>query len=364
MTNNAVFNPEWASPPGATIADILNERFWSPEEFARNMACTLNDASALLRSEQAISPQLADKLAAVLGGSAAFWLKRQAQYGEAVAILANAEVESEAQHWLSQLPLQDMRRFGWIPRMSAGTSVLKACLEFFDVPDLNAWYARYSRPLEMAAFRTSASFDSQIGSVAAWLRRGEIESASIECKPWDADGFATALFKIRPLTRKRNPLHFLPELVRLCADSGVAVAIVRTTAGCRASGSTRFITPTKASLMLSFRYLSDDHFWFTFFHEAGHLILHGKKALFIEGDTISSAEETEANEFAARLLVPAEVESDLKHLPIERLAIRRFAKTVGVSPGIVLGQLQYRGLARQNQLNSLKTRFKWSKKSD
>jgi HTH-type transcriptional regulator / antitoxin HigA len=248
--------------------------------------------------------------------------------------------------------------------VSTGARALTACLDFFDVPDLDAWYARYSRPLEMAAFRTSASFDSQIGSVAAWLRKGEIESTSIECKPWDADGFAAALSKIRPLTRKRNTLHFLPELVRLCANSGVAVAIVRTPAGCRASGSTRFITPTKALLMLSFRYLSDDHFWFTFFHEAGHLLLHGKKALFIEGDTISSTEETQANEFSARLLVPAELESELKHLPIDRLAIRRFAKTVGVSPGIVLGQLQYRGLARQNQLNSLKTRFKWSKKSD
>lgn len=229
---------------------------------------------------------------------------------------------------------------------------------------MQAWRATYRNILETAAFRTSPTFSSQPGAVAAWLRQGEIVSSSLECKPWDPKQFQKALSSIRPLTRKRDPKLFLPEVASRCAECGVSVAIVRAPTGCRASGATQFLSPSKALLLLSFRYLSDDHFWFTFFHEAGHLLLHSKKALFLEGGGASSAEENEANEFSAHTLVPPEFQSRLERLPIGRHEIRAFAKTVGVSPGIILGQLQHIGRARRNQLNTLKARFRWGNNND
>ena len=84
----------------------------------------------------------------------------------------------------------------------------------------------------------------------------------------------------------------------------------------------RSFSPNKALLQLSFRYLSDDHFWFTFFHEAGHLILHSKSALFLEGAKNVDACELEANEFAARILVPSEFQKRLQDLPIDRHEIQ------------------------------------------
>ncbi len=112
--------------------------------------------------------------------------------------------------------------------------------------------------------------------------------------------------------------------------------------------------------MLSFRYLSDDHFWFTFFHEAGHLLLHGKDLLFLEvADEISDQKEREANEFAARMLVPFEFESELLQLRADAIEVIRFARSVGVSPGIIVGQLQHLGLVPPSHLNRLKRRFRW-----
>src|SRR5262245_53695423 len=128
---------------------------------------------------------------------------------------------------------------------------------------------------QIAAFRTSPSFDSQPSAVAAWLRQGEIETEAFDCNHWDPIRFRESLADIRSLTRQKEPRRFIPALQRCCAESGVAVAIVRAPKGCRASGATRFLTRHKALLMLSFRYLTDDQFWFTFFHEAGHLLLHG-----------------------------------------------------------------------------------------
>ena len=118
----------------------------------------------------------------------------------------------------------------------------------------------------------------------------------------------------------------------------------------------------RALLLLSFRYLTDDHFWFTFFHEAGHLLLHGRKDLFLEGiESPIDKEEQEANEFAARTLIPSDFENALSDLPVRYKDVIRFATRVGVSPGIVVGQLQFRKLIGQDQLNDVKRRYTWSK---
>ena len=210
------------------------------------------------------------------------------------------------------------------------------------------------------AFRTSPSFDSRPAAVAAWLRQGEIESEGIDCSPWNPRRFEETLPSIRPLTREKVPSRFIPELRKLCAASGVAVAFVRAPNGCRASGATRFLSKDKALLLLSFRYLSDDQFWFSFFHEAGHLLLHGENGFFLEGvESPETAEEREANEFAGRTLVPPEFQQTLLDLPVDGRKVIRFARRIGVSPGIVVGQLQHHGRFKHRQLNNLKRRFRW-----
>lgn len=357
MTENSDFQPDWASAPGDTIADILAERNLSPAEFARLMGRPDEYAFGLIRGYERVTRETAQQLESLLGASAAFWINRESQYREDLDRL-----QSEAgAGWLSELPVKDMTKFGWIESFRGTADKVSACLRFFKVTDIDEWRRRYRGVLELeAAFRTSRSFDSKPGAVAAWLRRGEIEGESIHCKPWNRDRFQETLARIRPLTRQKDPDIFIPELTRLCSECGVAVVVLRAPEGCRASGATRFLSPDKALLLLSFRYLSDDQFWFTFFHEAGHLLLHSKNALFLEGaGRVSTTEEDEANEFAARTLIPPQFEAELLSLPVDGRQVMRFARLVGVSPGIVVGQLQHRGRFTQRQLNNLKKRFAW-----
>jgi len=359
MPEKSAFKPDWISPPGETMADILESQGCSAEEFAQRMGFSLKQVNELLTGRATISPETALKLELVLGGSADFWMIREAQYsGSVVHHQGDLQAKRPAE-WLNELPFKDMRRYGWLDSRLSAIDPVTACLRFFGVANVDAFRATYRRVLEQAAFRTSPTFASKPGAVAAWLRKGEIEGAAIECKPWNDKLLQRTLLDIRHLTRKRDPKLFLPELTRICAECGVAVVIVRAPEGCRASGATRFLSPSKALLMLSFRYLSDDHFWFSFFHEVGHLLLHSKKSLFLESGKALGTEEEEANEFAGLALIPSEYQQRLKNLPIDRHAIRDFAKTVGVSPGIVLGQLQNLEKARRNQLNMLKARFQW-----
>lgn len=355
MPSSYEFRPDWASAPGDTIADILRERHLTVVEFAERMGRTLEEVTDLLQGRATITIGVARRLERVLGASVEFWMSRDFQYREDIPRLHAVDDE-----WLAQLPVGDMIRFGWLKPVPHPSDEMAACLRFFNAPNVQAWRQAYANLSEMAAFRTSPSFDSRPAAVAAWLRQGEIEGEAIACYPWNPAGFEKLLLDIRFLTRQKNPNRFVPELQRLCAAVGVAVAVVRAPSGCRASGATRFVSPNKALLLLSFRHLTDDQFWFTFFHEAGHLLLHGERGFFLEGfDAPTTKEEEEANQFAARTLVPREFQQKLLNLPVDGRKVIRFAREIGISPGIVVGQLQHHGRIKHRQLNSLKRRFTW-----
>jgi HTH-type transcriptional regulator/antitoxin HigA len=360
MTARADFQPDWVSPPGETVLDILEQRGQRPDDLARDIGESVEELMRLLRGERPITPEIAQKFEVVVGGSAQFWITREAQYRARLRL--NSESISSTSPWLDELPLRDMTKSGWLSGSAhSATSLVATCLRFFGVDDVAAWRQKYAGVLQAAAFRRSPSIESKPGAVAAWLRQGEIMAAAIACQPWDAELFKDMLQRVRPLTREKNPAVFLPSLRDLCSACGVAFVVLRAPTGCRASGATWFIASDKALLLLSFRYLSDDHFWFTFFHEAGHLLLHGNDALFLEGlPAMSQREEEEANHFSALTLIPAQFQSDLRRLPLNGRAVMRFAREIGVSPGIVVGQLQHLGCIRRNQLNNLKRRFTWS----
>lgn len=348
------FLPEWASPPGATISDLLEDQRRSIDEFAHGLGCNRKDTTNLLNGSLEITRDLADTISQLLGGTADFWLAREQQYRDSLTRLETSK------QWLSEIPVADMVRYGWIKKVKDAKDKVSVCLDYFDVSTVSEWYEKYEGSAKLAAFRTSATLTSEEGSVLTWIRKGEIEAEKIVCNDWNRESFEEVLPNIRALTREKDPEVFLPALTKLCAECGVAVVVARAPSGCRASGVTKFITPEKALMMLSFRFLSDDHFWFTFFHEAGHLILHEKNALFLEGNGFASGDkESEANEFSANVLVPREHQGSMHALPLNARAVMRFARSIGISPGIVVGQLQHSGKFTVRQLNKLKTRYSW-----
>lgn len=354
MHNLTNFLPDWASPPGGTISELLAERGLSVVDFANSMGSSTEYALKLLEGSSPITEQTAVQLSAVLGGPAAFWLSRESQFRDSLARIA------EHKQWLKKLPVADMIKFGWLTNVGDVTEKIAACLSYFGVATVADWHERYEGSARLAAFRTSGAFESEEGAVLAWLRKGEIDSETIECGNWNREQFHAALPGIRELTRQKDPATFLPLLKTKCAEHGVAVVFARAPSGCRASGATRFLTPSKALLMLSGRHRTDDHFWFTFFHEAGHLVLHDTRRVFLEGETLCSGnEEQEANDFASNTLIPVEHRDAMRSLPREAREVMRFARKIGVSPGIVVGQLQHLRIFPHNALHNLKVRYDW-----
>ncbi|QXU42142.1 ImmA/IrrE family metallo-endopeptidase [Pedobacter sp. D749] len=357
MLNSTSFLPNWTSAPGDTIIDLLNERNISVEAFANRMENSVETVESLIEGQMEITTEISLKLSKVLGSSVDFWMRREFQYREDLIRLKKVAETA----WLKLLPIADMVKFGWIQQHVSKS--IPALLEYFGVGSITEWQIKYEAEMAQVSFRTSSAFKQQPAAVAAWLRQGEIQSNPIKCVPWSSELFMSSLVEIKKLTKIKDPVEFLPKLAKICANSGVAIAIAKTPSGCQASGVTKFLTKDRALIMLSFRYLTDDHFWFTFFHEAAHLLLHGNRSVFVEEigkNRMISNEEKEANEFAAETLIPSEKRPQMMKLSVtNKKSIVGFASSLGVSPGIVIGQLQHLGRIEHNRYNYYKRRFTW-----
>jgi hypothetical protein len=171
---------------------------------------------------------------------------------------------------------------------------------------------------------------------------------------YDEGAFRDALKFIRSATGK-DLKEAIQDAVERCADSGVALVIVPELPGTHVSGATHWLTPSRALIQLSLRYKRDDQLWFSFFHEAGHILLHGKRELFLEDGASTDIRETEANQFAQDFLIPREAYGALAETEsLTRELITAFALREGIAPGIVVGRLQHDRLLPQSHLNDLK----------
>ncbi|MBI1246004.1 MAG: ImmA/IrrE family metallo-endopeptidase [Alphaproteobacteria bacterium] len=363
MTNRA-FNPNWASPPGATIRDLLECRAKTKEWLSAAIGCSTKDVEDLIEGHMPLDHKLALLLEFYLGPSAKFWLARERRYRAVDRQEPRRGLSKEESAWVSQFPIREMEKYGWIEPTSSETEAYSQCLDFFGVQTAKNWELQYRSEISVAAFRTSSTYQSNLTSVLAWLRQSQIQGARIECGEWNRAKFLKTLNDLRRLTWISDPKIFLPRLVDACAKCGVAVVVTRAPSACKVSGATRFISPRKALIALSFRHLSDDHFWFTFYHESAHLLLHNMDAIFLEDQSdVTDEEETEANEFASEKLVPQSALSMLSANRITPKSILNFSKSIGIAPGIVVGQLQHRAIVDRRNLNYLKRRFRWSEYS-
>jgi HTH-type transcriptional regulator/antitoxin HigA len=115
-------------------------------------------------------------------------------------------------------------------------------------------------------------------------------------------------------------------------------------------------------IQLSARHKSDDHLWFSFFHEAAHILLHSKKSVFVDDKSRDGTdEEKEADAWACNTLVPTTAWRQFVATgPRSERAVLDFADSQGIAPGIVVGMLQHSGILPWTHLNGLKIRLKWS----
>jgi HTH-type transcriptional regulator/antitoxin HigA len=354
------FESDLAIPPGETLKETLGALGMTQVEVAERTGRPKKTISEIVQGKAAITPDTAMQLERVLGVPASFWNNLEQNYRTTLARLAEQERFEKHMEWAKKFPLSDLRKRGVLPEgLSPGESVNKL-LGFLGLGSPGVWETWWTQ--QQAAFRASPKFKASDESVAAWLRLGELQANNIECGPYDRTGFANALKEIRGLTREPVK-EAAQKVVELCAAVGVAVVFVKRLPKVPLSGATRWLSSDRALIQLSLRYKKDDQLWFSFFHEAMHILHHRKRKIYLNTDGSGYEEEEEANRLAGEVLIPmVAYEPFLSQYRnrITKTSVKTFANQLGIAPGIVVGRLQHDGYVLHSHLNDLKVTLKWA----
>ena len=358
MATTYAYQPDYAVPPGSVLEEHLVARGFSHAEFARRCGRSAKLISEIVAGKAPVEPATALQFEKVLGMDARIWLGMEADYRLHQKRTAEA-YDEEAMAWAKGFPVSELVQRGVIDGPTRGGKVVPQLLAFFGVAAVDAWHARYSAG--KIAYRHSPTFKSDSFALATWLRLAEVkvaEQVSVDfCEP----EFKSALGHVRGLTSE--PIgEALRETLRLCNAAGVALALEKPLPKTRLSGAAWWLSPRRPIIALSARHMTTDHLWFSFFHEAAHILLHSKKSVFVDGANGGEDEiETEANEWAANFLLPRkEWRSFVNDGVYTAARVRRFAEEQGIAAGIVVGSLQHEKILPWNKLNSLKTKLKWA----
>ena len=351
--------PDYAVPPGWVIEERLAAHDISQAEFARRCGRSAKLISEIIAGKAPIEPKTALQFEKVLGVDATIWLGIEADYRLRQTRESEAREADCAGAWSKTFPVAELVKRGVIRKPSSNGEAVSALLAFFGVASVEAWQTKYGTA--NVAYRHSPSFESDKSALAAWLRLAEITASQQDCADYDAAAFKSALARVRGLTRVDVP-NALDTARELCNEAGVALSLVRPLPKARLSGAAWWITPRKPVIAVSARHKTDDHLWFSVFHEAAHLLLHSKRSVFVDGsDHDDGLVEAEANEWAARFLIPHQ---DWRRFVAtgtpRRRDIVRFAEEQGVAPGIVVGSLQHARVLPWNRCNDLKVRLQWT----
>lgn len=361
----APFAPDWVSPPGESISDLVEDRGWSQAELAQRLGYTEKHISLLLNGKAPLTMDAAVRLERVLGSTAEFWLSLEANYQRHKARLESAERHAAWTDWLDRLPLKDLMDCKAIEKKRIDSKnkpgLVEACLRFFGVASPEEWCSHYGG-MEVS-FRRSREDQCDVGAISAWLRLGEQRAEQFEGPKYNREKFQKALLRIRALSTE-SPHVFQPIMNRLLSEAGVVFVLVPAIPRSHVSGVARWLSSSRPLIQMSLYGKWNDRFWFTFFHEAAHILLHAteKKSVYLDDPGkggVDDPREKEANQWAGDFLIPTRHEQHLVSLKT-RDAVKSFAGMLGIHPGIVVGRLQHDALIDVSWMNDLKVRFEFS----
>ena len=348
-------------PPGDVLKEELEARGMTQKELAARLGRPPQAINEIINAKKAITPETAIGLEKVLGIDAQFWTNLEADYRMVLARNRDRDAPERNLARLDEYPIKELIKRGWMEAKQDKPSKLEALLSFLGVatPEPLAYHAAVGFRITEAAQQSISP-----GALAVWLRKGEMDAGRVHTADYDEGAFVEALVKIRGMTAC-SPEEFLPEMSTLCAQAGVVFCMVQELPRSGANGATRWLTDRKALIQMSIRGKWADIFWFTFFHEACHLLRHRtQRRVVIDGlgaDPDMLEIEVEADQFASDFLVAAEDWKgfcDQGHFALP--AVMEFAQAVGIAPFIVVGRLQKEERIGYNRLTRLKRRYQWT----
>jgi addiction module HigA family antidote len=338
MSNYIEYKDTIAFHPGYYIKEIVEESGLTQEDFAKRLDTTPKNLSLLIRGEQSLSIDIAMKLSRMLGTSFSYWLNLQNSYDALVAAFKSENELAEERIVFESLDYKYFRdNYGLLNLPRKIDEQIKQVREFLNVATLNALTKR-----DMAvSFRSSTEELPKNNTIKAnaMVQIATNKALKIDAPKFNKQKFEKAVSYALTLTEKHE--DFYPLIYKAFLDAGVILVILPNLPGSKINGATKKIGDN-IMLMVNDRRLYADSFWFTLFHEIGH-IMNGDYGISFERET--GEQEDAADKYAQdTLILPDEYEEFVKRNEFSIDAIRRFATQIDRDPGIVLGRLKKDGL--------------------
>jgi len=347
------YNPDFAVLPGETLLEVLESQNLSQKDIAIRTGLTVQTISRIISGNQPISYSTANSLEMVTKVPAKFWNNLEANYREQLAKLKEKKQLNNSISWLKNIPTNEIFNRGYVKKEKSKIDNLRNILTFYGVNSVEAWEILWKN--EKIAARRSHCYETIPEAASAWIRMGEIEALKISTKKYNKVTFKSNLKLIKNLTIEK-PEIFIPKLINLCANSGVALSLIPKLDKVPWNGASKWITPDKALIILNIRGKTEDKFWFSFFHEAGHILHDSKKGLYI-ADGSNDPIEIKANNFSENYLIPKKYNSMISEFKTRNEFIK-FAKTLNISVGIVVGRYHYI-TKKWYEFTDLINKFQW-----
>lgn len=346
-----------ATPPGESLAELLEVMGISQRDLAERTGRPEQAISEIINGKKAITAETALQFEKVLGTPSSFWVNLESRYQETLARIRESAELAKQEAQLDAFPVREMKRRGLLPDTRDKGELLGALLGFFGVASFDALQVHQDGVL---GYRVTPAAKVSPGALHVWMREGVIAAAEIKTQPYDQRRFSGALQEIRGLTTETDWPTARSHMGELCAGAGVALVITKAYPKSGAHGVARWLGPDKAMIQLSARWNWVDVFWFSFFHEARHVLDRQRKRVFVNGINDQPAEEEAANKFAGRFLIPEDrYRTFVKGGPPAPAAVLKFAAAVGIHSEVVVGRLQNDEIISRSHMNDLRRRFEW-----
>ena len=354
MSNYIEFNDKIAFHPGYYIKEIIEDIGLTQEDFAKRLDTTPKNLSLLIRGEQNLSIDIAMKLSRMMDTSVIYWLNLQKAYDALVAETKSEEIMEEERLLFKNIDYKYYRNYFNLPDLDRKKDEqIKAVRRFLKIASLTV----LKQNSMSVSFRSASSNISEINTIKANMMVQIATNIALERRitGYDKKEFENAVEYALNLTDKHK--SFLPLIKNAFEKAGVILVVMPNMPGSKINGAAKKIGNT-VMIMVNDRGLYADNFWFTLFHEIGH-VMKGDFGISFEKE--KGEAETEADEFASRKLIPEELYQEfIVKRRFTQNSVRSFAKEINRDPGIIVGRLLHDEIIERNncELNSMRRKYK------
>ncbi len=343
MTNKLI--PAEVFPPGEFIREELEARGWTQRDLAEILGRPIQAVNEILSGKKVITPETAKELAAAFGTSPELFLNLENAYRLSQTKNASEKVQRRAQLY-EKIPVAEAIRYKWLPKTRDLQKLEDEVCQLLGIASIN------ENPVWAVAARMSDGYDELSPRQLIWLAR---------CRQLAEQQKVSGKFQTKSVQKlaERLPHMFIEEsklsnIPKELSQVGVRTVFLQPMKSTKIDGAA-FWLDGEPVVALSLRYDRVDSFWFTLMHELAHIVLHGKHLSILDVDIVGASTnpdkeksqvEQEADEQACQWLIPqTELEQFLSATRpyYSQARIVEFAEKVQVHPGIVVGQLHYRG---------------------